>query len=69
MYLRFRKPITVLDSAGKPVSLNALVVPMEGETASQKVLLLSDPKGIGNYTCYKGYDAAALQSLIEAIRK
>ncbi len=69
LYLRFRTPVSVLSASGKSLTLNALVVPLDGESAERRVLLLSDPKSIGEYMAYEGYDAAPLKNLIDAVRK
>ncbi len=69
LYLRFKTPVKVEGVPGKTLTLNALVVPMDSESAGRKVLLLSDPKGIGEYTTYEGYDTASLKNLLDAVRK
>lgn len=69
LYLRFRTPITVLSASGKAFTVNALVVPMDSESVTGKVLMLSDPKGVGSYSSINGYDAASLKSLIEMVQK
>ncbi|MCC6733688.1 MAG: hypothetical protein IT394_10710, partial [Candidatus Omnitrophica bacterium] len=69
IYLRFRSEISLQDSSGQTLSVNAVVIPQEGSLAEQKGLLLSDPKAIGNYVRCTGCDAAALAQLLEAVSK